>query len=173
MKQQNYKKIIYISLLVAVLLTAFFFFFQSDKTYLQKKTIKLLEIASSPSSHKSTAAIFRRIHEIAKYMHFSVEYEVDFEGHLYKDRSLAELRSSMLVYFKKSHNWKINTPSKKDLHINISTSGQKKAEVSFPIQVTKKNKQLSCSALLHWVKDKNWLIHKIKVFSYSSENIPI
>ena len=171
MKQQNYKNIKYILLLVIITLIACFFFFQSDKTYLQKKTIKLIKVATVSSPYKSNTAIFRKIHEIAKYIHFSVKYEIDFDGNIYKDHSLANLRSLMLVYLKKPSNWKINTPSKENLNIKISTSEQKKAEVSFPIQVTKKNKQLSCNALLHWIKDESWLIHKIKVFSCSSEKM--
>lgn len=173
MKKQNYKNIKYILPLVIIALIAFVFFFQNDKTYLQKQTIKLIQLATAPSLHKSNTAIFRRIHEIAKYMHFSVEYEVDFDGNVYKDHSLAELRALMLVYFKKSNNWKINTPSKKDLHIEIFTSEQKTAKVSFPINITKENKKLFCKALLHWRKNKKWLIYNIKIFSCSSENTPV
>ena len=167
MKKQNYKNIKYITLLVIILLIAFFIFFQNDKTYLQKKTIKLIKLATPTSLYKSNTALFRKIHEIAKYIHFSVEYEVEFDGNVYKDRSLAELRSSMLFYFKKSSNWKITKPLKKDLNIKITALEQKKAEVSFPIKITKENKKLFCKALLHWKKNKKWLIHKIKVFSCS------
>lgn len=168
MKTQNMK---YILLLIVIALIGSFFFFQSDKTYLQKKTIKLLELASSSFISSSETAIFRRIHEIAKYMHFSVQYEINVDGNLHQDRSLAELRSLMFVYFKKSNNWKIDTPSKEDLNITISMSEEKKtAEVSFPIQAIQENKKLSCSAALHWIKEKKWLIHKMRVFSCQNES---
>ena len=171
MKQQNYKNIKYIFLVAIILLIGSIFFFQNDKTYLQKKTIKLLNLASSPSVSLSETAIFRRIHEIAKHIHFSVQYDMDFDSHLYQDRSLAELRSLMFVYFKKSNNWKIDIPSKEDLTVTMSVSeGKKNAEVAFPIKATQKNKNLSCSAVLHWIKEKKWLIHKMKVFSCSSAN---
>ena len=169
MKTQNIK---YILLLIIITLIGSFFFFQSDKSYLQKKTVKLLELASSPFISRSQTAIFRRIQGIAKYMHFSVEYEVNLgnEG-LYKNRSLAELRPSMLVYFKKNHEWKINIPSKEDLNIIISMSEEKKtAEVSFSIQVFKENKKINCNALLHWIKEEKWLIHKMRVFSCQNES---
>lgn len=163
MNKQNMK---YILPLVIITLVGSFFFFQNDKTYIQKKTIKLLELTASPFISGSETSIFRRIHEMAKHIHFSVEYEVDLgRDGLYKDRSLAELRSLMLVYFKKSNTGKILIPSKEDLNITITKTETKKAEVSFPIQGAKKNKKINCRALLHWVKDKKWLIHKIKIFS--------
>ncbi len=163
------KHITYILVIVTVSLIGSFFFFQSDKSYLQKKTIKLLELTFSPFISRSETNIFRRVHEIAKHMHFSVEYEVNLGNNgLYKDRSLNELRSLLFIYFKKSGTWKIETPAKEDLSITISKSEtQKTAEVSFPIKGTKEDKKVSCRALLHWIKDKKWLIHKIKVFSCS------
>ena len=161
------KHIIYILLIATISLIGSFFFFQSDKSYLQKKTIKLLGLVSSSFISRSETNIFRRIHEIAKNMHFSVEYEVNLGSDgLYKDRSLNELRSLLFVYFKKSSTWNIEIPSKEDLNIKVSKSEAKKiAEVSFPIKATKEDKKISCSALLHWVKDKKWLIHKMRVFS--------
>ena len=161
------KHIIYISLIVTISLIGSCFFFKSDKSYLQNKTIKLLELISSSFISRSETNIFRRIHEIAKHMHFSVEYEVNLGSDgLHKDRSLNELRSLLFIYFKKSSTWNIETPAKEDFNITVSKSEVKKiAEVSFPIKATKEDKKISCRALLHWIKDKKWLIHKIKVFS--------
>ena len=165
------KHVIYILVIVTVSLVGSFFFFQSDKSYLQKKTIKILELVSSSFISRSETNIFRRVHEIAKHIHFSVEYEVNLgRDGLHKDRSLNELRSLLFIYFKKSGTWNIEIPSEKDLSITISKSETKKtAEVSFPIKGTKEDKKINCRALLQWIKDKKWLIHKIKVFSCSLE----
>jgi len=153
-----------------------FFFHNSDETYLKKKTLKLIQLSSSsPTSHSETA-ILRRIQEIAKYIHFSVQYELHLDGHLHQDRSLAELRSLMFASFKKAGNkkWHIDTPLKEDITVTVSVSKEKKAkekkaaEVTTIITANQESGKISCNTLIHWLKEKKWLIYKIKVFSCSS-----
>ncbi len=145
------------------------FFFQNDEKYIRKKTIKLINLAVPPVVSPSNTALFRRIHEIAKYIHFSVQYKINFGHTVYQNRSLSKLRSLMTVYFKKNSNWKVEKPLKENIHITISPAeGNKTAEVNFNITITRENKQLSCKALLHWIKEKKWLIHKMELSSCSS-----
>ncbi len=163
-------KNIYVICFIALLIAGSFVLFQNDEKYLKKHTIKLLHIVSPSSTPSSTATMFRKIHEIAKYMHFSVEYEVKTEQYFYKNQSLANLRSALAGYFKQpDKNWRINIPSAKELNVTISKSEENKtAEVSFTVKATQGNKKLSCNSLINWIKEKKWLIHKIKVFSCSS-----
>ncbi len=162
-------KKIHIFFLAIFLIIAGFFVccFQNDEKYLKKSTIKLLNLIS-PSA-LSQPALFRKIHEITKYVHFSVEYEVKVDQYFYKDRSLANLRSSLATYFSRSHkNWNIAIPSAKELNVKIFQSKENKtAEVAFPIKASEGDKKLSCESLVHWIKEKKWLIQKVKVFSCS------
>ena len=164
-------KYILLTILLLLIGVFVFFFHGSDETYLKKKTSKLIQLSSLPSSSHSETAIFRRIHEIAKHIHFSVQYELHLEGYLHQDRSLAELRSLMFTYFKKAGNkkWHIDTPLKENINVTVSMSKEKKtAEVTTIITAHRESRKISCNILTHWSKEKKWLIYKIKVFSCSS-----
>ena len=157
----------YILLIIAALIAAFYFF-QSDEKYIKKTTVKLLKLAVSPATPLSTTAMLNKTNTIAKHIHFSVQYEVNINDHVYQDRSLADLRSSMLVYFRQPNNWQVDIPVKQEINVKIDSSeGNKTAEAFFNIKIEKENKKASCNALLHWIKEKKWLINQIKVFSCS------
>lgn len=158
---------------VIIFLIASFFFSQSDESYLKQKTIKLIQMADPATSHKTQMAIFRKINETVKHIHFSVQYKVDLGDYIYEDRSVAELKSLMFTYLKQSKDVKITMPSEKDITVNIDTTQKDKtAKVIFSITAHKENKNRSCEVSLFWKKVEKWLIHEIIVSKCSPRTSP-
>ena len=160
MKTQTIK---YIIPALIIPLIGYFFFFQSDEAYLKKKTIKLIKMVDSHYIQNTHMAILKKVSEAVKYIHPSVRYTFDLDDRFYENHSLEELRALMFTYFKQSKKVKIDTLSERDIHISISETENKKAEVSFPINAVQEHKKLSCKAVLVWVHEKKWLIHEITV----------
>ena len=150
-------------LLIVVLSIALFFFLQSDKKHLRKKTLKLVQMVSVSKPSDSALALLRRAQGITKHVHFSVEYQVKVGGYAYQNHTLNRLRSDLLSYFKQGSDYKarVEMPSKKELAVSFSEDRQK-AKVQFSIPVSYKDKKILCSVLIHWEKEKSWLIHKIR-----------
>ncbi|MDE0519005.1 MAG: hypothetical protein OXH36_05580 [Bdellovibrionales bacterium] len=118
------KNLLYVLLVIALLVGVSFYFFQSDEKYIKKTTVTLLKLATPSSSPLSTPAILKRVNAMSKYIHFSVQYEIHINGHIYQDSSLADLRSSMLIYFRKSTNnkWRVDLPAKQEINVKIDSS---------------------------------------------------
>ena len=162
------KNLLYILLGTIILIVASFYFLQSDEKYIKKTTVKLLNLVVPSSPSLSTTAILKKVNTMSEYVHFSVQYEININGHVHQDSSLADLRSSMMVYFRKFGNnkWQVDVPAKQEINVKIhSSEGRKTAEVSFNIKVAKEGKKASCETTLNWIKEKQWLIHKIRVFN--------
>lgn len=154
---------------VIIFLIVSFFFTQSDESYLKQTTIKLIKIADPAASHKTELVVFRKINEAVKHIHFSVQYKVDLGDYIYKDRSVAELKSLMFTYFKQSKDVKITMLSEKDIAVNIDTTQKDKtAKLNFPIMAHKENENRSCEVSLFWKKEEKWLIHEILVSKCST-----
>lgn len=161
----------YISLFVLLNIVGLVFYFQTDKVYLERKTIKLLNAISSSHSPVPQMALMK-VNEIAKYMHFSVKYEVNFNQKLYQDHSLAQLRSALFAYFQVQNEIRIHNPKNKDIHIAFSMQeGHKAAEIDFPVKITWHTQDFLCRVHMNWEKETHWLARKIKVFACSSEFI--
>ncbi|MDE0119265.1 MAG: hypothetical protein OXM55_04565 [Bdellovibrionales bacterium] len=118
------KNLIYVLLVIVLLIVASFYFFQSDEKYIKKTTVKLLKLAVPSSTPLSTPAMLKKVNIMSKHIHFSVEYEIHINGHVYQDSSLADLRSSMLVYFRRSDNnkWQVDLPEKQEINVKIDSS---------------------------------------------------
>ena len=142
-----------------------FFFFRSDTAYLKKTTIKLIKTVSPMTTPLPQMTLLRKVQSVAKHIHFSVQYEIEWNNRVYQDRSLSKFRAVLTSYFKQIKEGKPNTPNKKDLQVTIKEGEPKSAEVQFPLKVFWREKQANCQVVLHWIKEKKWFINKIKVFS--------
>ena len=161
-------KAVGVAIAVALGITGAYFLLQSDTTILKKKTVKLLEPLAPGTAETSQLALIRKVNQTAKYAHFSIQYEVEWERYSHKDRSLANLKRTLMGYFQKSRNGKINIPAKKDITVSVSKKDDKKlAEVRFSLTALWQKKQVTCAVLLNWEKQKKWLIHKAKVHNCS------
>lgn len=138
-------------------------FFQSPESYLKKKTRYLIEMASAGSS-VSDLSMLSHVSKMAKYIHFDVHLKAEYEGQIYKAKSLNEFRSLLFSYFKyRDSREKVEY---KNLNVSVEKSG-KKALVSFDALFKRNEVRVFCKAFLGWVKEKKWYVKKIEVSSCS------
>ncbi len=159
----------YILFLFLLGIVGLVFYFQTDRVYLERKTIKLLNAVSLSNSPIPQMALMK-VNEIAKYMHFSVQYKVKFNQRLYEDHSLAQLRNALFAYFQRGSGMRIHNPKNGDIRIAFfMQKGHKAAEINFPVRITWQTQGFLCRVQMDWEKESAWLAHKIKVFACSSE----
>jgi len=163
-------KLLLLHLIIVILVFNSCVFFQSDKSYLKNKSIKLLKLVAFQPTSPSGIALMTKVNEINLHIAPVVKYNMNLMRYgTYTGSNLSDLKTLMLFYFKSSTNiWKINTPFKKEISVQIITD-KKKAEVSFPITAIKNNEKINCKTTLQWQKNEKWLIHNINVFSCTLE----
>lgn len=144
---------------------ALIFYFQTDRVYLKRKTIKILNTVSSSASPLPQITL-AKINEIAKYMHFSIQYEVNFNHRLYQDHSLSQLRGALFAYFQAGNAARIQHPKDEEIYIVFSTEDSHKvAEMSFPVKINWQAQEFLCRVQIDWKKQSSWQAHKIKMFN--------
>ena len=138
-------------------------YFQSEKEWIKKKTQDLIQMTSS-SGGGSDIAFLQKVSQITKFIHFDVRLRVNYEGRLWTAKSLNEVRSLFLLYFReKSSSEKIGYS---DLTVQMSEN-KKKAEVRFSVLFKRLERDWVCQAFLEWIKEKKWYIKQIDVSSCS------
>ena len=153
----------FIFLALTVVIGTLVFLTQSQEKQLKKKTLKLIQLISSPPASESHIALGRKTQSIVKHVHFSVDYQVQIEGRSYQNRTLNRLRSDLFSYWKYRQKYKVNIkiPHKKDIKVSFSEN-KKKAEVKFKLSMSYKDKKVLSLVVINWEKEKSWLIYKVK-----------
>ena len=140
-----------------------FFLMENDEKYLQKTTFKLLNLASVPVQEINLVALLKRVEQMAKYVHFDVQFKLQANGQTWEGRSAGELRTLLLTYFKRGGLAQI-TADNMSIQIDSSTP---KGHVRFKAHGLQGDNKVSCEAHLVWIKEKKWFIKEIEVFSCS------
>lgn len=153
-------KNILIVAIVSLLFWLVWNFFQSPESYLKKKTQYLIAMVSNKQM-ASDIALLSQISKIAKYIHFDVHLQAEYEGQVYTTNSLNELRSLLFSYFKYDTNGKMDY---KNLTVNLEQN-KIEAVVIADVYVVSKKMKATCKAILNWIKEKKWYVKKIKIYS--------
>ena len=156
-----------------IMLLGIWWLWSSDESRLKKQSRQLLaQLAPSPTPLPDTAIVMRT-HKISRSLHVLVEYDIKIgDKKLHKKSSLTDIKGKLFSYFKQKLSHIITIPSKKDIIVKIKkTENKKTADLNFPLGLKHKDKKLSCKAFLHWVKNKNWRIHKIRIFDCTTTKL--
>ena len=157
------KKISFI-VITGVVLAFAWKFFQEEERWLKRKTQTIIHIASSTGS-KADIALLGRVSKIAKYIHFDVRVQAEYEGGVYKAKSLNEFQSLLFAYFKEQTTGVLDYQN-----LNVKMGANKKqALVTFDAFFKRSGKDIFCKTLWEWIKEKKWYIKKIEIFSCSSK----
>ena len=134
-----------------------FKFFQGPEKYLLKKTKHLIFLGSQVGNSISLSSSMK-LSEISKYIHYDLQLEAEYEGRVYKARSLNEFRSLLMAYFKAKVTQKLEH---EDLRVELKD--EKTGEVSFSVTFHNINTVWTCKVLLIWIKDKKWFIKNMNI----------
>lgn len=150
-----------IGFLIGLILLAFFSYklFDSPEKYLKRKTQKIISLVSSENTELDISLI-STISKIAKYIHFDVHLKAEYEGQIYRAKSLNEFRSLMMSYFRLNSKGKIES---KNLAVQLKEN-KKEGIVTFDGLFEKQSTKTHCKILLGWIKEKKWYIKQIEVF---------
>ncbi len=160
-----FSKNIKIALVIVLILVGAFFFFESDESYLKKKTVFIVE-SLSLKIPMSDIGMIRKTNEIIKHIDISVEFKVRFDKRIFVKKSLAQLRGLLFQYFKKAGLRGLEKVKKDQLTVQIISKGKpKRALVLFPLSLKWDEKIIQCQVELNWVKEKKWLISKVEALS--------
>ena len=152
------RKIVFLTLFIWAGLYGVFKFFESSERYLKKKTELLIHLVSFKGV-KTDMSLISKASQIDQYIHHNVQLNAQYQSRIYQARSLNELRSLLLAYFRSDIRQKIEY---ENLKVQIQ-KGQKKAKVLFSVAIYNTDQTLSCNVLLNWLKDKKWFIKKIEL----------
>ena len=156
------KKIVLVLFLGVSLFFGLSVFFQSEEKRIKKKTLKLIQLVSI-NTGESDIALLRRLSKVAQFIHHAVELKAEYEGGIYKVKSLGEFKSLLMAYFKEKGT---GTLDYEELNVEMFDNNER-AEVRFSAVFERKNQFVKCAAFLIWIKDKKWYIKNIEVSSCS------
>lgn len=157
---KNLRLFAIISFIISVFI---FFFWENDEKYLRKTTFKLLKLASVPVQDTNPVTLLKRVEQIAKYVHFDVQFKLQANGQVWEDHSSGEFRTLLLIYFRRGGLTQI-TADNMSVQVDSSTST---GHVRFKVHGLRRENKVSCEAHLVWIQEKKWFIKEIKVFSCS------
>lgn len=153
----SFKKIIGFSLAFIVLAFAIYKLLESPEKYLKRKTRELISMVSVQKT-KSQMGLISKISKISKYIHFDVRLKAEYEGRIYKAKSLNEFRSLLMSYFR------LNSTGKMEYkNMSVQMEDDKQGIVAFDSWFERLEKKVHCKTLLEWIKEKKWYIKKIEV----------
>ena len=159
---KNFRLIAVICFIIGVFV---FLFWENDEKYLRKTTLKLLKLASVPVQDTNPVTLLKRVEQIAKHVHFDVQFKLQVNGQTWEERSAGEFRTLLLAYFKNGGLAQITVD---DMSIRIEdSSSPRKGHVRLKVHGLQREAKISCEALLVWIKEKKWFIKEIEVFSCS------
>ena len=145
----------------------FLFFGESDEERLKKTTLQLLKSVSAPSVNQNPLALLGRVDKIGKHFHFDVEFKLETGGQVREGRSAGELRTLLLVYFKRRGS-EVAEITAEELTVQKEAEGSGYL-VRFTARGQRGKDRVSCKVSLIWIKEKKWFIKEAEVFSCSPE----
>ena len=150
-------------LLILIIGGVLFFFLKNEERYLKETTLKILKLASAPSQTTNVVALLKRVEQIAKHVHFDIQFKVQGNGQTWENHSASEFRSLLLIYFKQGG---ISHIKGEDLTVQVDPSAPI-GHVRFKLLGQHGPDPVSCKVHLVWTKEKKWFIKNLEVFSCS------